>query len=258
MSLRNAIMRIIDTHCHLTFFLKENRLDQIVKNAEKQNVAIISSAILPEEYNANLDISTKHANVFTSLGLDALEYDRFETAIERIRDLSSDIIAIGEIGIDHYLVRDHKERDKQELAFRELIALAHELSLPIQVHSRSAGKRAIEILRNTSADNVHMHAFDGKSSIARVASRDYGYYFSIPSSVVRSPQKQKLVRAVDIEHLLVETDSPVLAPIRGEENAPTNVWTALKAVAEILGRNVDELAEIVLENTLRLYKKIGT
>jgi TatD DNase family protein len=103
-----------------------------------------------------------------------------------------------------------------------------------------------------------MHAFDGKASLARVASTEHGYYFSIPTSVVRSAQKRKLVKAVDIERILVETDSPVLGPDRESRNEPMNVWVALREVALILRREEEEMREILLENTLRLYPGIRT
>jgi TatD DNase family protein len=103
-----------------------------------------------------------------------------------------------------------------------------------------------------------MHAFDGKSSYAHSASHEYGYYFSIPTSVVRSPQKKKLVKAVDIERLLVETDSPVLGPNKGIRNEPSNILVAVKEIAKILGMEEEELRDILLENTLRLYPNLSS
>ncbi len=101
-----------------------------------------------------------------------------------------------------------------------------------------------------------MHAFDGRANLARVASREHGYYFSIPTSVVHSPQKRKLVKAVDYERLLVETDSPVLGPVAGVRNEPANLWIAVKEISSILGRSEDEVATTVFENTMRLYSRI--
>ncbi|MFW9888765.1 MAG: TatD family hydrolase, partial [Candidatus Thorarchaeota archaeon] len=103
---------------------------------------------------------------------------------------------------------------------------------------------------------VQMHAFDAKSSLARTASRELGYYFSIPTSVVRSSQKRKLVKAVDIERLLLETDSPILSPERGKRNVPANIEITLEETANILRRDPEELREIVLENSFRLYSRI--
>ena len=139
-----------------------------------------------------------------------------------------------------------------------MIHIASELRLPIQVHSRSAGRRALEVVRDCEATRVQMHAFDGKASLARDASRDLGYYFSIPTSVVRSPQKRKLVTAVDYEHLLVETDSPVLGADRTMRNEPSNVCLVIGEIAGILRREKDEVRTTILENTRRLYPTIGT
>ncbi len=246
-------IRIIDTHCHLAQEEYAKDLNEVILEFTNAGVAAISSAIDPSNYEANLSIAQQHPNIYAALGLDPADFQKTDDAIAKILNHIDEIVAIGEVGVDHYIIRDHKHREQQEHAFRRFIKLAAELDLPIQVHSRSAGRKAVEILRDMEAEQVHMHAFDGKSSIARTASTDYGYYFSIPTSVVRSPQKQKLVRAVDIERLLVETDSPVLGPMRGERNEPANVWVALDKVSEILHRDMEELAEIILENTYRLY-----
>ena len=204
------------------------------------------------------EIANQNDNVYSSIGLDPTSYFDCDNVIQWIRENRSSIIAIGEIGLDHFRTRNHAERDEQEQAFRKLIDLAKDLKLPIQVHSRSAGKSAIRVLENNDAAAVHMHAFDGKSSYARSASNDLGYYFSIPTSVVRSPQKKKLVKAVALERLLLETDSPVLGIEKGERNEPANIEFALNEVATILRRDEEEIRELILENTLRLYSKIGT
>lgn len=177
-------------------------------------------------------------------------------AIGSIREWKEELVAIGEIGLDHFLTRDHGERDLQEESFSRMLQLALDLNLPVQIHSRSAGRATLDILYKSGVEHVHMHAFDGKSSYARVASNDHGYYFSIPPSIVRSPQKQKLVKAIAIERLLLETDSPVLPPNKEERNVPTNISVALSEVSRILRRDENEMREIILENTYRLYKKL--
>ena len=108
-------------------------------------------------------------------------------------------------------------------------------------------KKALEVLSNMNARSVHMHAFDGKASLARIASREKGYYFSIPNSVVRSAQKRNLVKAIDIERILVETDSPVLGPDRESRNELMNVWVVLREVVSILKRE-EEMRMISLDN----------
>ncbi|TXT55803.1 MAG: putative deoxyribonuclease YcfH [Candidatus Thorarchaeota archaeon] len=248
--------RFIDTHCHLEQTEFNHDRAAIIKNALDSKIAMITSAISEDSWNSGIELTEKYDGIFTSIGLDPTGYEKCENAIGFIKQYSSDIVSIGEVGLDHYRTRDHLERDRQEEVFRRFIKLSIELNLPIQIHSRSAGKKAIDVLDDMSAGAVHMHAFDGKSSYARTASRDLGYYFSIPPSVVRSPQKQKLVKAIDLEKLLLETDSPVLGPERGVRNNPNNIRVALQKVSEILGRDEEELRKIIMENTLRLYTKI--
>lgn len=249
-------MRLIDSHCHLAETIFDNDLEEVIKRAAHEKIDIITSAINPETWDKSLEISMRYPNCYMSAGLDPLLYQETSSAIEWIENHHNLIISIGEIGIDHYRVRDHADRKSQEDSFRRLITLALEFSLPMQIHSRSAGKKALEILTSLNAEKVQMHAFDGRASLARVASREQGYYFSIPTSVVRSPQKKKLVKAINIERLLLETDSPVLGAQKGVRNEPSNLTFALNEVAKILNRDVDEVRKIVVENSLRLYSRI--
>ncbi|MHA1944285.1 MAG: TatD family hydrolase [Candidatus Thorarchaeota archaeon] len=246
----------VDTHCHLENEAFENDRGVVIKRAGNAGIHIITSAISSETWSRGSEIAEKYDNVYASVGLDPTSYKDCDIVIEWIRKNRSNVIAIGEIGLDHYRIRDHLERVEQELAFRKLISLASELKLPIQVHSRSAGAKAITVLEDCDARSVQLHAFDGKGGYARVASRDLGYYFSIPPSVVRSPQKKKLVKSVALERLLFETDSPVLGPNMGERNEPANISVVLKEVASILRRDEEELRELILENTCRLYSTI--
>ncbi|MHA1138252.1 MAG: TatD family hydrolase, partial [Candidatus Thorarchaeota archaeon] len=248
--------RLIDTHCHLEQEEFDNDRDAVIEKAAHQGIHTICSAITQDTWQKCLTISNAYKTVYASIGLDPLLTDFNTAAKEFILSNASDIVSIGEVGLDHYRERNHAQRDLQESVFKEFISIANELKIPIQVHSRSAGKSAIRVLEENDADAVHLHAFDGKSSYARTASNDLGYYFSIPTSVVRSPQKQKLVKAIAIEKLLLETDSPVLGPDKTERNEPSNIGIALTEVATILRRDEEELREIILENTLRLYTRI--
>ncbi len=250
------VIRLIDTHCHLASVEFEMDLVEIIEKSFKLGIAIISSSIEKDEWDTNLEISRKYDSVFASSGLNPEKWVESNSAIKWIREHSDELVAIGEVGLDHYRIRDHKERELQKTAFVDMIGLSKELNLPIQVHSRSAGRAALHVLEEENASLVHMHAFDGRSSLARMASNELDYYFSIPASVVRSPQKRKLVKAVNIERLLVETDSPVLAPDRGSRNSPLNLPIVFQEIAKILQRDEDELQAIILENSFRLYSRI--
>ena len=97
-----------------------------------------------------------------------------------------------------------------------------------------------------------MHAFDGRASAA-LQGVEAGYFFSVPPSIVRSKQKQKLVRHLPLERILLETDSPVLSPHPGERNEPVNIQLALASIADIRGIEPEELADMVFKNTVELY-----
>lgn len=247
---------MIDTHCHIEQTEFDDDRELVIQRANDAGIIIISSAITEDTWDKLIQVSRLHDTVYTSIGLDPINTEKADVCMLTIREYGSEIVSIGEVGLDYYRERDHAKREKQENNFRQFINLAIELDLPIQVHSRSAGKAALEVLQSSDADLVHMHAFDGKSSLARFASRELGYYFSIPTSVVRSLQKQKLVKAIEIERLLLETDSPVLGAERGKRNEPSNVKLALEEIAKILRRDIEEVREIILENSLRLYKRI--
>ncbi|RDE17825.1 MAG: hypothetical protein C4K49_00800 [Candidatus Thorarchaeota archaeon] len=250
--------KVIDTHCHLESEEFQADLPGVIERATSSGVWMITSGISPSGWPECLRIVSSYPSVYAAVGLEPDRYTDLELALAWIHKNSSAIVAVGETGLDHYLVREHEQRLEQEAAFRALTQLAIELRLPVQVHSRSAGRRALEVLAGTDAGKVHMHAFDGKASLARDASRNLGYYFSVPTSVVRSPQKRKLVKAVEYERLLLETDSPVLGADSRTRNEPANVWIALREVASILGRDIEEVRLAILENTRRLYPLVGS
>ena len=163
-----------------------------------------------------------------------------------------EMAAIGEVGLDFWVVKTDAERELQKAIFARFIDLSRELDLPLNVHSRSAGRHAVELLIRSGAKRVQLHAFDGKIAAARPA-LDAGYFFSIPPSIVRSRQKQKLVRHLPLEGLLVETDSPVLGPDPAVRNEPAHLAVALQAIAEIKALPQEAVVAAVAENTRRLY-----
>jgi TatD DNase family protein len=168
------------------------------------------------------------------------------------------LVAVGEVGLDRWIVKKahESERPDQEERQRELfmrfVDLAVRLDLPLNVHSRSGGRETIAILLERGASRVQMHAFDGKASTAGPAV-EAGYFFSVPPSIVRSRQKQKLVGLLPLSCLLLESDSPVLGPEAGVRNEPANVLLVLRAIGEIKELPREQIAEAVTQNTARLY-----
>lgn len=249
-------IEMIDTHCHLEQDEFHHDLDIILKRCERMGIACITSAIVPEDWERCLKIAAHYENVFASIGLDPMFWQHTEQLVRFIETHQEQIVAIGEVGLDYYRERDHDNRENQKDNLQRVVELSKELELPLQIHSRSAGKQAIDFLSRANASSVQMHAFDGKASYAKEASSELDFYFSIPTSIVRSPQKQKLAKAVKIDRLLIETDSPVLGPDREKRNEPSNLPVAIEELSRRLHRDEEELRQIVLENTLRLYPRI--
>ncbi|RLB64828.1 MAG: hypothetical protein DRI90_03635 [Deltaproteobacteria bacterium] len=163
------------------------------------------------------------------------------------------LAAIGEVGLDYWHVKTAERRAAQGACLERMAALAGELQLPLNVHSRSAGHHALTLLGRCGAQAVLMHAFDGRASYAKRAADERGYLFSIPPSVVRSRQKQKLVRSLPLESIALESDSPVLGPEPGVRNEPANLTRAVTCIAELKGVTEAQVRETTSANAVRLF-----
>jgi TatD DNase family protein len=181
-----------------------------------------------------------------------LDRDQAASLEALIRRERARLVAIGEVGLDHWKVQDPAERETQREIFLGFVRLAAETGLPLNVHSRSAGRVTIELLLEAGAERVLLHAFDGRA-VTALPGVEAGFFFSVPPSIVRSPQKQKLVRRLPIENLLVETDSPVLGPEPGTRNEPANVIISVGAIAALKELHEDEVIDAVEENQRRLF-----
>jgi TatD DNase family protein len=218
-------------------------------------VAVVAVGENLADARTNLRLAERHPQVVRpAAGLfpTILDLAAADVLMAFIRTHADRWTAIGEVGLDYWKVRDEGEREVQREVFGRFVALALELDLPLNVHSRSAGRHTIDFLLAAGAGRVQLHAFDGRAASA-LPGVEAGFMFSVPPSVTRSPQKQKLVRRLPLSSLLLETDSPVLGVDPNERNEPRSVAAALTAVAELKGLSESEVAESVWENSLRLY-----
>jgi TatD DNase family protein len=251
-------LSLIDTHAHLCAPEFEHDLEAVLSRARTAGVAaVIAVGETAADADRNMALSRRHPMIRPAAGLypALLEPVQAETLQHFIRRHRSELAAIGEVGLDHWVVKEEKDRELQREIFKGFIRLAAEMDLPLNVHSRSAGRQAIDLLLRSGAARVQLHAFDGRASTALPAV-DAGYFFSIPPSVVRSRQKQKLVRQLPLDCLLVETDSPVLGPEPGTRNEPAALAVAVQAIAAIKSRPEQAVMEAVTANTIRLYGRL--
>jgi TatD DNase family protein len=246
---------IVDTHAHLCDALFDADRADVLARAQAVGVAaVVAVGEDLADARLNLDLAARHPLIRPAAGLypTRLDLEQAEAMVSFIRKEREDLVAIGEVGLDYWVVQDDSERALQREIFSRFIDLSLELDLPLNVHSRSAGRHAVSLLLERGARRVQLHAFDGKAA-AGLPAVEAGYFFSIPPSVVRSPQKQNLVKRLPLSSLLVETDSPVLGPDPDERNEPANITLAVAAIAQLKKVSKEEVLAAVFENALRLF-----
>ena len=246
---------LVDAHAHLYAAAFADDLDDVLARAAVRGVqAVLCVSETLAEAQRVIELADLHPLIKPCAGLypTILDRDAATDMLDFIRRHRDRLAAIGEVGLDYWKVQEAADRELQRDILAQHVALSCELDLPLNVHSRSAGRHAIAWLQEHGARRVLLHAFDGKAATAR-AGLDAGYYFSIPPSIVRSPQKQKLVRHLPLERLLLESDSPVLGPDRDARNEPCNVWLSCQEIAAIKAISVQEVAESTTANARHLF-----
>lgn len=250
-------MELFDAHAHMASAEFSGDLSEVLARAEAAGVCgIVAVGETLEEAERTLVLADRYSLMKPAAGLypTALDLDAADAVVDFIQRHTAHLVALGEVGLDHWVVKEEVEWKIQEYILGKFVALSNELDLPLNVHSRSAGRHCIAFLRAQGARHVLLHAFDGKAGAA-ADGVEAGYFFSIPPSVVRSTQKQKLVRSLPLEYLLLETDSPVLGPDASLRNEPMNVMIACQAVADLKGIPVEDVARITTENSRRLFPR---
>jgi len=249
---------LVDCHAHMSDPSFARDLAEVIERAEIRGVrAILAVAETLDDAERILGLAERFPIIKPCAGLypTVLEEQAARSMVAFIRAHREHLVAIGEVGLDFWAVKNSVDREVQTRLFAEQIAVARELELPLNVHSRSAGRHTITMLRECGAERVVLHAFDGKASAA-LEGIEAGYFFSIPPSVVRSPQKQRLVRHLPLDRLLLESDAPVLGPSKEERNEPANIVVVAQAIADIKEMVVDDVAAATTENAHRAFPRL--
>ncbi len=253
---------LIDTHAHIYGHEFIADFDAMLERATAAGVGhlvVIGADI--ESSLAACELANRHDAMSCAVGIHPHDAGRVtERCYDIIRSLAMEnpkVRAIGEIGLDFY--RDRSPREEQEQVFRRFISLARELSLPIVVHDRDAHERVMAILREERAAEVGgvLHCFSGDLAMARECV-ELGFLLSIPGTVTypNNEALRDVVRGVKIEQLLLETDSPYLAPVpfRGKRNEPAHVRLTAEKVAELKGLSLEDVARITTLTARRLFR----
>jgi len=250
----------IDIHCHLDFQGIIERIDEVIANAKKAGIKrIVTSGITPETNKLILEISKKDPELIKpSFGLypmDALQREGIKADFDVDQELESWVknkdkfISIGEVGLDY---KNGQDKIMQKQVFEKILDTVKKLKKPIIIHSRKAELDALDILESSGYKKVIMHCFSGRKHLVKRA-YDLGYYFSIPTNVVRLQQFQEMVKEVDINHLFCETDAPFLSPFKDKRNEPAFVVESYKKLAEIKNLTLEEVEKNIWMNFEKLF-----
>ena len=249
---------IIDTHCHIYNSEIENAED-IIKECAKNNIYMILNGIDPKSNKEVLELAKKYDNVYAAIGYDhSVVNDITESDINLLDEqLNNDkVIAVGEIGLDYYWVKDNK--DKQKELFEKMLNLAEKHNLPVIVHAREAIQDTYDILKKHKVIGS-MHCYQGSKEMAKEFIK-LGFYIGIDGPITyKNNKKQKeMIKEIDINYILVETDSPYLSPepVRGKQNTSLNLIYIIRKIAEELDLSEEEMINILEKNTKTLFKEI--
>lgn len=248
---------LVDDHCHLDFEQFDKDRDEVISKCKQQGVdAIICNGVGPESNRKVLEIASKYDIVHAALGLypsEALKMTDAEIGevLNGIKGNKSKLVAIGEVGIDFFHIKDADKRRRECQIFERVVKLANELGLPCVVHSRKAEGKILELLEPAKVPVV-MHFYEANAEQTKIAMRR-GYFFSIPTAITSRKSMQKLAKRVPLNRILTETDAPYLCPERGERNDPTYIKRSIAKIAEIKGVSASKVEAQVRKNFKKVY-----
>lgn len=259
----------VDCHCHISSKDFDKDLEEVVESSKQAGLlAILAVAEHAGEFEKIIELSQRFPGfIFPCLGVHPVQevspeqqrgasLQDLDAALPLIEKYKDQLVAIGEVGLDFTprFVRGETDKDVQRKVLIRQAQIAKELDLPLNVHSRSAGRPTIQLLRELGVEKVLLHAFDGKPSVAMEGVKA-GYFFSIPPSIIRSEQ-QKLVKQLPLENICLETDSPALGPEKQVRNEPRNVVVSAEFISRVKGVSLQTVMDVTTQNALRLFPKI--
>lgn len=264
---------LFDSHCHLYAEQFKQDLKEVILRAQEHSVKHImvpAENILSSQSTINLCASYKNVRLYAAVGIHP-EYAGEE--ISRVGELnelvaSKQVLAVGEIGLDYYWM--NSEKDIQQQVFVKCLELARNVEKPVIIHNRESTADMLAILHDWTEGiptdsrlkcyTGVLHAFNGDQDILEFA-RTSGFYIGVggPVTFKNARQLQATIPHIPLNKLLIETDSPYLAPHprRGERNEPAHVRFVAQKIADILENDVEAIVKITTRNALELFNIQG-
>lgn len=260
---------LTDTHCHLDFDRFDEDRERVISRAQKQGLTrILVPGIDLTSSRAAVALADEHEMIFAAVGVHPNSGTGWTADTrQELEELASHpkVKAIGEIGLDYY--RDHTPQALQRKIFREQLALAAELGLPVIVHNRDAFEDTVPMLVEWQDDLAEsgselakkpgvMHSYSGNIKQAEpVLSSGYYLGFTGPVTFKNAVDMQEVAQNMPLEKMLVETDAPYLTPhpFRGKRNEPAHVYYVAEKIASLRGMPLDEVGKITSGNAKILF-----
>jgi len=253
----------IDSHCHLNFpELAENLPDILARMARNDvRYALVVSVNLPD-WPGLMETVAPHDHLYASVGVHPDYEDTAEPTVEQLVSMaqSPKVVALGETGLDYFRLSEPLEWQRER--FRTHIRASRKSGLPLIIHTRSASEDTLRIMKEEGADEFGgvMHCFTESWEVAQAA-MEMNFYISMSGIVTfkNARDLQDVASRVPLDRLLIETDSPYLAPVphRGKLNDPSKVMHVAEKIADLRGISVAEVGERTSENFFNLFNKIN-
>ena len=256
---------IIDSHCHLNYLKDKVPLESILQNAKNNNISLmLNIATKSNEFDNLIKVSNEYEEVYFTLGIHPHEASEMnENVAKRIYENSNNIkfIGIGETGLDFYY--NNSDKKSQINSFEKQIEISQELALPLIIHMRNAEDETVKLIKQKiKLKNLCgvIHCFTGTKNFA-FKLLDLGSYISA-SGVITFKKSQELAntfREIPNERLLVETDSPYLAPVplRGKPNEPSYIIHTVKFLSELKKLSFESVSKITTNNFFKLFGELS-
>lgn len=251
---------LVDSHCHLDFDPLGIDLDGVLSRARAAGVGyMLCVSVVLEKFKEIQSITSKFSHVFSSVGVHPNEREGREPTVSELVSLAADprVVAIGETGLDYY--RGQGDMRWQQDRFRRHIQAARSCRKPLIIHTREAVADTITIMREENAADIGgvMHCFTESWDMAKDAMA-MGFYVSFSGIVTFANAKalREVATQVPDDRLLIETDSPYLAPVpyRGKTNEPAYVKHVAECLAEVRGVTFDHIAAVTTQNFFQLFQ----
>ena len=251
---------LVDSHCHLDFPDLAGRVDDALALMRENDVThALCVSVTLQEFPQVRALAERYPNLYASVGVHP-DYDNVPQVTEQeLVKLANHprVVAIGETGLDHYRIKGGAEWQRER--FRTHIRAARSSGKPLIIHMRDAAEDTLRIMREEKASEVGgvMHCFTGTWDVAQAA-MDLGFWISFSGIVTfkNASALREVARKVPLERMLIETDSPFLAPVpyRGKTNEPGLVRYVAEEIGRLRGVSLDEVATATSKNFFRLFK----